>query len=58
MPGVYQFSLDRLKEEVAEVVSLNIPAVILFGVPDHKDDALGSGAYAEDGHCTTGDPPN
>lgn len=48
MPGVYQFSLDRLKEEVAEVVALNIPAVILFGVPDEKD-ALGQGAYAEDG---------
>jgi porphobilinogen synthase len=48
MPEVYQFSLDRLREEIAEVVSLNIPAVILFGVPDHKDDR-GSEAYAEEG---------
>lgn len=48
MPGVYHFSLDRLKEEIAEVVELNIPAVILFGVPAEKD-GLGTGAYAEDG---------
>ena len=48
MPGVFQLSLDRLEDELAEIVSLNIPAVILFGVPDHKDD-VGSEAYAEDG---------
>ncbi len=48
MPGQYQLSVDRLVEECAEVVALDIPGVILFGIPDHKDDC-GSGAYAEDG---------
>lgn len=48
LPGVYHFSIDRLAEEIEELVDLGIPAVILFGVVDHKD-AHGSGAYAEDG---------
>lgn len=48
MPDVYQFSVDRLMTEVAEVVSLNLPAVLLFGLPRTKD-AVGSEAYAEDG---------
>lgn len=48
MPGVYNLSLDLLDEEIAEVVELGIPAIVLFGVPDEKDDC-GSQAYAEDG---------
>lgn len=48
MPGVYHFSLDRLEEEVGEAVALGLKAVILFGVPRHKDE-VGSAAYAEDG---------
>jgi porphobilinogen synthase len=48
MPGVYNFSIDMLLEEIKEVVELGIPAVILFGVPEIKD-ASGSGAYAEEG---------
>lgn len=48
MPGVYHFSLDRLGEEIEEIRALGIPAVILFGVPDHKD-ALGQEAYAAEG---------
>jgi porphobilinogen synthase len=48
MPGIYQFSLDRLDEEIDEVVALGIPAVIVFGIPDHKD-AVGSGAYHDHG---------
>lgn len=48
MPGVYQYSLDRLDEELQEVVSLSIPAVIFFGIPKEKDEA-GSGAYKENG---------
>jgi len=48
MPGVYHVSLDRLDEEVGEAVDLGLKAVILFGVPDHKDE-VGSAAYAEDG---------
>lgn len=48
MPGIYQFSLDRLMEEVDEVVSLGIPSVILFGIPAEKDD-VGTGAYDNEG---------
>ncbi|WP_048600497.1 porphobilinogen synthase [Rubeoparvulum massiliense] len=48
MPGIYNFSLDRLKEEIDEVVQLGIPSVILFGVPHHKD-AVGSEAYCDTG---------
>ncbi len=48
MPGVYQMSVDEIVRECAEVKSLGIPAVILFGIPEHKDE-VGSEAYAENG---------
>src|SRR4051794_28752512 len=48
MPGQYQLSLDRLGEAVAEVAELGIPAVLLFGIPEHKD-ARGSAALADSG---------
>ena len=48
MPGVFQFSLDRLGEEVDEVVELGIPSVILFGLPKEKD-AVGTQAYHDHG---------
>lgn len=48
MPGIYQFSLDQLAIEVDEVVSLGIPSIILFGLPEVKD-AFGSEAHAEEG---------
>jgi porphobilinogen synthase len=48
MPGVFHLSVDELEAEAAEVLSLGIPAVILFGIPETKDPA-GSGAYAPDG---------
>ncbi len=48
MPGVFNISLDQLPAEIDELKALGIPAVILFGNPDVKDEA-GSGAYAEDG---------
>lgn len=38
MPGIKRFSLDTVSKELDEVVSLNIPAVILFGIPAEKDD--------------------
>ena len=38
MPGIKRFSLDRISKELDEVVSLNIPAVLLFGIPSTKDD--------------------
>lgn len=48
MPGIYQFSLDRLHEEMDEVVALGIPSVILFGLPAEKD-TVGSEAYHDHG---------
>jgi porphobilinogen synthase len=38
MPGVYQLSVDKIVEEAKEVYDLGIPAVILFGIPEDKDD--------------------
>ena len=48
MPGNAQMSVDRIVAECAEVQSLGIGGVILFGIPDTKDE-LASGGYAEDG---------
>ncbi|HEB73542.1 MAG TPA: porphobilinogen synthase [Nitrospirae bacterium] len=48
MPGNYRFSVDNLVKEVKEVESLGIPAVILFGIPETKDET-GSEAYNPDG---------
>ena len=38
MPGINRFSLDKINEELDEIVQLNIPAVILFGIPANKDE--------------------
>jgi len=48
MPGIYQFSVDLLTQEARDVAALGIKAVILFGIPESKDD-VGSGAYDPDG---------
>ena len=48
MPGVAQLSVDRVVGECEEAQALGIPAVILFGLPEHKD-SVGSEAYAEEG---------
>jgi len=48
MPGIDRFSVDRLSEEVKRVCELKIPAVILFGIPEHKDEN-GSGAWDDNG---------
>ncbi|HEX4840781.1 MAG TPA: porphobilinogen synthase [bacterium] len=48
LPGQFRLSVDQLANEAAELRSVGIPAVLLFGIPEDKD-ALGSGAYAEDG---------
>ncbi|MBI3091438.1 MAG: porphobilinogen synthase [Candidatus Tectomicrobia bacterium] len=48
MPGNYRFSIDRLLEELKDVSDLGIPAVMFFGIPQHKDE-VGSEAYAEHG---------
>ncbi|MEL6231381.1 MAG: porphobilinogen synthase [Cyanobacteria bacterium J06627_3] len=38
MPGVYQLSVDKIVEEAKEVYDLGIPSIILFGIPEDKDD--------------------
>jgi porphobilinogen synthase len=48
MPGVDQTSVDMLLKDAEEAASLGIPAVLLFGIPAHKDES-GSSGYAEDG---------
>jgi porphobilinogen synthase len=48
MPGQFQLSIDMLVKEVKEAKSLGIPAVVLFGIPDEKDE-MGSEGYADDG---------
>ncbi len=48
LPGVVQHTLDSLEAEAKRLVSLGVPGLILFGVPEHKD-AVGSGASDADG---------
>lgn len=48
MPGQYQLSVDNLAKEAKEIYELGIPAVILFGIPEHKDE-LGTDAYSDHG---------
>jgi len=48
MPGVFRHSPDRLPPEIEEVARLKIPAVILFGIPENKDE-IGSSAYHPEG---------
>jgi len=48
MPGQFRYSVDRLPEILSQVENLKIPAVILFGIPSHKDE-LGSDSYSEHG---------
>jgi porphobilinogen synthase len=48
MPGNYQFSVDQLLEECREVRDLGIPGVLLFGIPEHKDET-GSAACSDRG---------
>src|SRR5271157_5051526 len=48
MPGNYQMSIDELVKECAEVQELGIGGVILFGLPETKDE-MASGAYDDNG---------
>ena len=48
MPGIKRFSLDRLSKELDEITALDIPAVLLFGIPSSKDD-IGSQTWNEQG---------
>jgi porphobilinogen synthase len=44
MPGLFQVPLNNLEQEIREIVALKIPAVLLFGIPEHKDE-VGSDAF-------------
>lgn len=48
MPGISRFGLDAVAAEIDEIVALGIKSVIVFGIPDHKDDT-GSDAWSDDG---------
>ena len=48
MPGIKRYSLDTISKELDEVVALDIPAVLLFGIPSEKDDT-GSETWNDDG---------
>lgn len=48
MPGIKRFSLDRVSQELDEVVALDIPAVLLFGIPTKKDE-IGSETWNDNG---------
>ena len=48
MPGVYNLSIDETQKEVAAAYDLGVRSIILFGLPETKDE-VASGAYAEDG---------
>lgn len=48
MPGIYQWSIDRIDEELDRVVNAGILGILLFGIPAHKDEC-GSEAYDDNG---------
>lgn len=48
MPNQYRFSIDRLDEELKELSELKIKSLLLFGIPDHKDE-IGSEGFSPDG---------
>lgn len=48
MPGQYRYSVDRMEEKLTELADAGVKSVMLFGIPEHKDE-VGSGAYARDG---------
>jgi porphobilinogen synthase len=48
LPGQYRMNIDSVLEEVSELKSLGVKGVLLFGIPDHKDE-IGSGACDSNG---------
>lgn len=48
MPGIYQYSIDRFEEELERIKEAGVPSILIFGIPDHKDEC-GSQAYDENG---------
>lgn len=47
MPGIFHFSIDQLKEEIQQVMDLDIPAVMVFGVPNEKDEQGSQADHAQ-----------
>jgi porphobilinogen synthase len=48
MPGIHQFSIDRLDEELDRTIQSGVSCILLFGIPQHKDE-VGSSAYDDNG---------
>ncbi|BCN32170.1 porphobilinogen synthase [Anaeromicropila herbilytica] len=48
MPGIYQYSIDRLEEELQRISDSGVKSILIFGIPSHKDE-VGSEAYNEQG---------
>ena len=48
MEGQFRYSIDRLPYKLEQLAKAGVGSVMLFGIPDHKDE-VGSGAYATDG---------
>lgn len=48
MPGIYQYTIDKFDEELDRIKEAGIPAILIFGIPEHKDEC-GSQAYDENG---------
>lgn len=48
MPGIYRYSLDSILDEIKDVVDAGVKAIIIFGVPEKKDE-YGTGAWEDDG---------
>ena len=48
MPGIYRYSLDSILDEITEIVKLGIKSIIIFGVPERKDE-VGTGAWEDNG---------
>ena len=48
MPGQYRYTVDRVEEELDRLTEAGVRSILLFGIPEHKDE-IGSAAWAEDG---------
>jgi len=55
MPGVFNLSVDEAVKEAQQVHSLGVPSVILFGLPDKKDE-VATGAWARRWHRAASHP--
>ena len=54
MPGIYQYTLDRFDEELERIQAAGIPAILIFGIPEHKDEWYHTACGARDQEESTG----